>query len=113
LFDVNHNRDLATALSLANQELNVRKDAYGYDAQAWALLANGRAIEADAAITAALAGGTRDALLLYHAGEIKLALGDRDAARSFLEQALAIPGALDPLGASRAQATLDTLDGAR
>lgn len=113
LFDVNHGRDLATALQLADQELAVRKDVYGYDADAWALLANGRAADADAAVTKALAAGTRDALLLYHAGEIKLALGDREAARTYLSEALAIRGALDPLAASRAQASLDTLGGAR
>ena len=113
LFDINHGRDVATALTLAEQELAVRKDVYGYDADAWALLANGRTAEADAAITTALAGGVRDALLLYHAGEIKLANGDRDAARTFLSEALAIRGALDPLAASRAAASLDALDGAR
>ena len=113
LFDVNHRRDLPTALALAEQELAIRKDAYGYDAYAWALLANGRAAEADAAIGTALATGIRDAMLLYHAGEIKLALGDRDAARTFLADALAIRGALDPLAASRAAASLETLGGAR
>jgi len=113
LFDVNHGRDVATALTLAEQELAVRKDAYGYDAEAWALLANGRVADADAAITTALAGGVRDALLLYHAGEIKLAAGDREAARAFLADALAIRGALDPLAASRAAASLDDLGGAR
>ncbi len=113
LFNVNHGRDVATALDLAEQELAVRKDAYGYDAYAWALLANGRAAEADTAITTALATGLRDALVLYHAGEIKLALGDRAAARAFLTDALAIRGALDPLAASRAAASLDSLGGAR
>ena len=113
LFDVNHGRDLATALTLAEQELAVRKDAYGYDAFAWALLANGRAADADAAITTALATGIRDATLLYHAGQIKLALGDRTAARSFLEAALAIRGALDPMAAARAAASLESLDGIR
>jgi tetratricopeptide (TPR) repeat protein len=113
LFDVNHARDFATALRLAEDELAVRKDAYGYDAYAWALLANGRAVEADAAVTTALAGGVRDALLLYHAGEIKLAVGDREAGRSLLSQALGIRGALDPLAATRAAASLESLDGAR
>jgi Tfp pilus assembly protein PilF len=113
LFDVNHGRDLATALTLAEQELSLRKDAYGYDAYAWALLANGRAAEADAAITTALATGIRDAALLYHAGTIKLAIGDQAAARTFLTDALAIRGALDPLSAQRAAASLETLDGAR
>lgn len=113
LFDVNHGRDLAAALTLAEQELAVRRDAYGYDAYAWALLANGRATEADAAIATALAGGIRDAAMLYHAGEIKLAVGDRDGARELLEAALAIRGALDPLSAARAAASLDALGGAR
>ena len=109
LFSVNHDRDLAEALRLAEQELQVRKDAYGYDAEAWALLANERPVDADAAMTKALAFGTRDALLLYHAGEIAHALGDDARAKDLLGQALAIRGALDPLSASRAQATLGTL----
>jgi tetratricopeptide (TPR) repeat protein len=109
LFDVNHDRDLATALTLAERELADRHDAYGYDAYAWALLANGRAADADAAMTSARAFGTRDALLLYHAGEIKLALGDATAARTLLTDALSISGALDPLAASKAAASLETI----
>jgi tetratricopeptide (TPR) repeat protein len=109
LFSVNHQRDLAEALRLAEQELAVRRDAYGYDAEAWALLANGRAGDADAAMAKAMAFGTRDAMLLYHAGEIALALGDSTRARDLLQQSLAIKGALDPLSASRATASLETL----
>jgi tetratricopeptide (TPR) repeat protein len=109
LFDVNHGRDLATALSLAEKELAARHDVYGYDAEAWALLANGRAADADAAMAKALALGTRDAMLLYHAGEIALALGDTTRARDLLQQAVAIRGALDPLSASRAETDLDAL----
>jgi tetratricopeptide (TPR) repeat protein len=110
LFDVNHGRDLATALQLAGDELAARRDVYGYDADAWALLANGRAADADAAMTKALALGTRDAMLLYHAGEIALAVGDSTRARDLLTQSLAIRGALDPLSAAKARATLDGLD---
>lgn len=106
LFSVNHDRDLATALTLAQQELGVRHDAYGYDAYAWALNANGRPADADIVMVKALAFGTRDALLLYHAGEIKLALGDTAAARAYLTDALGISGALDPLAASKAAASL-------
>lgn len=109
LFDVNHERDLASALTLAKTELDQRHDAYGYDAYAWALLANGRAADAESAMTKALAVGTRDALLLYHAGEIKFALGDATAARGLLQDALSIRGALDPLAASRAAATLASI----
>jgi len=106
LFDVNHGRDLPAALALADQELAGRHDIYGYDARAWALLANGRAADADAAMARALALGTRDAMLLYHAGEIARELGDTSRARDLLTQALAIRGALDPLAARRAQADL-------
>lgn len=109
LFSVNHERDLADALRLAQQELAVREDVYGYDAYAWALLANGRAEDADAAMSRALAFGTRDALLLYHAGEIARALGDTSKARELLGQALAIHGALDPLATSRAAASLASM----
>ena len=110
LFDVNHGRDVATALHLADKELVERKDVYGYDADAWALLANGRATDADAAMAKALALGTRDAMLLYHAGEIALAVGDSARARDLLTQSLAITGALDPLSASKARASLQGLD---
>jgi len=109
LFSVNHDRDLAQALVLAQQELTVRKDAYGYDAVAWALLANGRATEAEAAIKQALAFGTADPLFQYHAGLIAQALGDVDGARTLLTAALAAPGAIDPLATSRAQAALAAL----
>ena len=46
--------DPARALSLAQAEIAVRKDVYGYDALAWALLANGRPADADAAMQTAL-----------------------------------------------------------
>lgn len=110
LFLVDHDRDVAEALTLAEAELDERKDAYGYDAYAWALLANGRAAEADAALATALATGTRDARLLFHAGEIALALGDSTGARALLEESLAIRGALDPLSAARAAESLASLD---
>jgi hypothetical protein len=57
----------------------------------------------------ALALGTRDAMLDYHAGMIAAALGDTTRARTSLSAALAIKGALDPLAASRAEAALGKL----
>jgi tetratricopeptide (TPR) repeat protein len=110
LFSIDHGRDLAGALALAEDELAERRDAHGYDAYAWALLANGRPADADAAVRQALATGIRDALLLYHAGEIARALGDTDRARELLEEALGIRGALDPLAAARAAQTLVEID---
>ena len=54
----------------------------------------------------ALAFGTRDAKLLYHAGMIALALGDQAKARSLLVEALDLDPSFDPLAASRARAVL-------
>jgi tetratricopeptide (TPR) repeat protein len=109
LFSVNHGRDLAQALTLAQAEIAVRQDGYGYDALAWALLANGRAADADVAIRQAIAFGTADPLFDYHAGLIAQALGQADRARDLLTQALAPTGALDPLATARATAALGAL----
>lgn len=113
LFSVNHERDLAEALRLAQAEIAVRRDAYGYDALAWALLANGRATDADAAIRQAMAFGTADPLFAYHAGLIARSLDQPDRARSLLAAALAPAGALDPLATSRARAALQALEAVR
>ena len=102
--------DPARALRLAQAELVARKDIYGYDALAWALLANGRADEARAQMAEALALGTRDAKLLYHAGMIEAALGDNAAARRYLEDALATDPSFDPLAVQTARTTLRELD---
>ena len=114
LFLADTGRDPVRALTLAETELGTRKDVYGYDALAWALLANDRPQEADDAMTSALAFGTRDARLLYHAGMIKAALVGTDpaagpAARDLLESALALDASFDPAGAIHARATLERL----
>jgi tetratricopeptide (TPR) repeat protein len=106
LFWLNHDRNAAEALTLATNELGLRKDVYGWDTYAWALLANNRPVEADAAEQQALVLGTHDGLIDYHAGVIAAAVGDGTRARSLLERALALPGALDPLAAAKAQAAL-------
>lgn len=98
--------DPARALRLAEAEIAVRQDVYGYDALGWAQLANGRAADADAALTTALAVGTRDASILYHAGMAAAAVGDVPRARGLLEEALALDPTFDPVGVARAQRTL-------
>jgi tetratricopeptide (TPR) repeat protein len=109
LFWLNHDRQVEDALTLATDELALRKDIYGWDTYAWALLANGREAEADAAEQHALALGTHDALIYYHAGVIAQAVGDSNRARPLLESALALPGALDPLAAGKAQAAVTAI----
>ena len=109
LYLANHGLDATGAVTLADGELAVRKDVYGYDADAWALLAAGRATDADAMMSRALAFGTRDAKLLYHAGMIAAALGQTDRARTSLTDALALDPSFDPLQVARARAALADL----
>jgi tetratricopeptide (TPR) repeat protein len=111
MYYADHDVRVDEALRLTTAELAVRKDVYGYDAQAWALFKNGRLQEARAAAEQALAQGTRDAKLWYHAGLIDQALGDADRAKVELRRALTISPSFDPLQAPRARAALAELGG--
>jgi tetratricopeptide (TPR) repeat protein len=106
LYLANHGLDPARALTLATAELAIRKDVYGYDAYAWALLAAGRPTDADAAMKTAMAFGTKDAKLWYHAGMIAAALGDTSRARTNLQAALSLDRSFDPLQVQRAREAL-------
>jgi Flp pilus assembly protein TadD len=109
LYLADHGIDVARALALAESEIAVRRDVYGYDALAWALLANRRADEAAAAMDKALALGTRDARMLYHAGMIAAARGEGERARGLLDEAIALDSSFDPLAIARARETAATL----
>jgi tetratricopeptide (TPR) repeat protein len=112
MYYADHDLRVDEALRLTTAELAVRKDVYGYDAQAWALFKNGRLQEARAAAERALAQGTPDAKIWYHAGLIDQALGDADRARVELRRALTISPRFDPLQAPRARGALAALGGA-
>ena len=77
-------------LAKAQEELHTRKDIYGYDILAWALHACGRDAEAREMMTHALALGTQDAMLFYHASMIDRALGRIDVAAGELSHARAL-----------------------
>jgi tetratricopeptide (TPR) repeat protein len=109
LFFADHDRRLDEALLLSMAELKVRKDVFGYDAAAWAAYKNGLLDRADELAAKALALGTQDARLYYHAGMIAKAQGRVDEARGLLERALAINPHFDLLQARVAQAALNTL----
>jgi len=87
LFLLNHGLRVAEVLAKTQEELKTRQDIYGYDALAWALHASGRDAEAHEAMRHALALGTHDAMLFYHAAAIDRALGKRDVAAAELERA--------------------------
>ena len=95
-------RSLDKALALAEAEKKVRGDVYTEDAYAWALHRNGREAEARAASDRALAHGTRDARLMYHAGAIRIASGDAAAGRAMAASALALNPRFDVTGAQEA-----------
>lgn len=75
------------ALGLAARELANRQDVFTLDAHAWALAAAGRKTEARAESKRALAAGTKDARLFYHAGVIAAAAGESAEARRWLKLA--------------------------
>ena len=89
LFYADHDIKLDEALALAHKEFEVRHDIYTWDALAWALYKNGQYQEANDAMENALRPGTRDALLLFHAGMIAGRIGQTTQAKERLEPALA------------------------
>lgn len=109
LFLLDHGRQGPQVLAAAERELTTRRDIYGYDVLAWALYKQGRPVDARRAMAAALAQGTQDAMLFYHAGLIERAAGNAAGARNFLQRALAVSPVFDAAGPAVARAVLDTL----
>jgi tetratricopeptide (TPR) repeat protein len=109
LFLLDHDRAVPQVLGKVEEELRTRRDIYGYDLLAWALHKAGRDADAAAPMRRALALGTRDAMLYYHAGMIDRALGDSASARTELQAALAINPYWHPTQPATAHAVLDTL----
>ena len=109
LYLSDHGLEPERAVRLARDELAIRPDVYGYDTLAWALLNAGDAAGADAPMQSALAAGTKDARLWYHAGLIALANGRPDEAATDLRSALALGPALDPMSRARATDALATI----
>ena len=105
LFLLDHGRDARGVLARSGRELRVRRDVYGWDVQAWALHALGRDSAAWAAAGRALAQGTEDATLEYHAGVIAQALGRADAT-AHLARALTINPSFHPTQAADARRRL-------
>ena len=107
LFFASKNRNSDEALRLIEDERRSRGGVYVDDAYAWALYRAGRLAEARRASTQALRLGTRDARLLYHAGAIELALGEKSRGRELVTEALALNPKFDVTGAVEARRLLD------
>jgi len=106
LFYLNHNLKLTEALDLARKELEVRRDLYTFDVLAWALYKNGQARDALAPMRESMRLGTKDARLFFHAGMIYQAVGDHEAARRALQDALRLNPHFDLLQTTVAERAL-------
>lgn len=103
-------RNVATAVQLAEQELAVRSDVFTYDALAWSLHAAGETQRANQAMKNALSAGTQDARLFLHAAVISAAAGESANAARFRRKVdslrhLLLPSELEWLKAARSSAS--------
>ncbi|MBI3450422.1 MAG: tetratricopeptide repeat protein [Acidobacteria bacterium] len=78
------------ALKWALKDMELRHSIYAYDALAWALYKNGDLDAAVDAVRKALARGTKDAHLLYHAGLIFSRAGRWEEGSSYLRESVAV-----------------------
>lgn len=108
LFEADHG-DPSVALRLAEQSYETRQTVRTADALAWASHRAGRDRDAIRLSAEALRLGSRDPLLLYHAGMIALATGDEATARRQLTDALAIDPGFSPTSVAEARAALAAL----
>jgi tetratricopeptide (TPR) repeat protein len=103
LFYATKNRDLDEALRLIEEERRVRRGIYVEDTYAWVLYRAGKIEEAARAIEPVLRLGTKDARLLYHAGAIRLAGGERTEGLRLVRQALSLNPKFDFTSAAEAR----------
>jgi tetratricopeptide (TPR) repeat protein len=81
--------DPEKAVEWARRDLTLRQTIQAYDALAWALYKAGKIDDARAAISKALATGTHDAHILYHAGTILMRADDITGGAAKFQEALA------------------------
>jgi predicted trehalose synthase len=81
---------------LASKELTARADVFTHDALAWSLASNGRLGEAREEIEKALAEGTKDARLFFHATAIAAKAGAKAEAQQWFERTVPLLALLLP-----------------
>jgi len=109
VFESEHGIRLDDAVRIARRDLASRDDLYAEDTLAWALAMDGRFAEARSHAARAVAVGTRDSRVLFHAGWISYRLGDKAKARLLLQSALAANPQFHPYYADWARAALHGL----
>ena len=78
------------AVYWARRDVALRQSIQSYDTLAWALYRAGSMAEAEEALTRALASGTKDPHILYHAGTILMRAGNIASGTARLQEALAV-----------------------
>jgi len=82
------NKNIDEALKLAKEEANGRQDIHTRDVLAWAYYRKGDFVAARKEIDAAMEQGTKEPILLYHAGAIRLAQGEKAEGEKLIREAL-------------------------
>ena len=96
LYLTTRGQNIETAIQLLEKELTVRSDVFTLGALAWSQAAAGRMDQARSSMDRALAEGTKDARLFYHAGMIAATAGEKKNAREWLGKASEIRHMLLP-----------------
>nr|WP_240806890.1 hypothetical protein [Polyangium spumosum] len=94
------------ALALIREEMAVRKGIHTTDVLAWALYRKGDLAAARKESDAARAHGTREPTLLFHAGAIRIAQGEKNEGEELVREALAMNPHFDPTAAAEAKKLL-------
>ena len=89
-FDLNHDRNLRSALDRARRGRAERPSVEGDHVLAWALYKNNRCAEARTVSLRSFRLGTLDVDGLYHHSLIEACLGDAEAAASYLDKVRAL-----------------------
>lgn len=110
MFNADHNRAIGETLARARGAYAQQPSLQATDVLAWVQYKAGDYADARQAIERALSTGTRDPLVLYHAGMIDRANGDLTNARTYLERVEAQNPAFSVLQATVARSTLDELE---
>ena len=111
LFAADQDDNIDEVLASARHQFERQPNIKITDALAWCLYKARQFAAAKTTIDQALALGTKDPLMLYHAGMIHLSLGERENAKKYLAEALSINRHFSIRHAPEAVRTLQELGG--